>query len=190
MSDESLVGDDGGRGGQPPATDVTARRAADCYAAAAMMEPDREVHHAKAAMCMTLVEGSPAEELAAGAKYRSLPDVLALDRVWITLEGRAKLFDFPAPGVDHADHASGGGDHAGHHASAEAPPDESAVHCHEPPPELIARCPCGCDEKSRARTPGGRLDPGVAAAADDPVRLTAVLALAIPKSQPSQECVL
>jgi len=41
-----------------------------------------------------------AEELAAGAKHESLPAVLALDRVWITREGRAKLLDFPAPGVD------------------------------------------------------------------------------------------
>ena len=41
-----------------------------------------------------------AEELAAGTKHQSLPAVLALDRVWITPEGRAKLLDFPAPGVD------------------------------------------------------------------------------------------
>jgi hypothetical protein len=38
-----------------------------------------------------------AEELAVGAKEQSLPDVLALDRVWITAEGRAKLLDFSAP---------------------------------------------------------------------------------------------
>ena len=41
-----------------------------------------------------------AEELAAGTKHQSLPAVLALDRIWITPEGRAKLLDFPAPGVD------------------------------------------------------------------------------------------
>ncbi len=41
-----------------------------------------------------------AEELAAGTKDQSLPAVLALDRVWITPEGRTKLLDFPAPGVD------------------------------------------------------------------------------------------
>ena len=41
-----------------------------------------------------------AEELAAGTKEQSLPAVLALDRVWITLEGRAKLLDFSAPGVE------------------------------------------------------------------------------------------
>ena len=41
-----------------------------------------------------------AEELAAGAKQASPPAVLALDRIWITSEGRAKLLDFRAPGVD------------------------------------------------------------------------------------------
>ncbi len=38
-------------------------------------------------------------ELAVGAKEQSLPAVLALDRVWITSEGRAKLLDFSAPGA-------------------------------------------------------------------------------------------
>ena len=40
-----------------------------------------------------------AEELTVGAKEQSLPAVLALDRVWITREGRAKLLDFSAPGA-------------------------------------------------------------------------------------------
>jgi hypothetical protein len=40
-----------------------------------------------------------AEELAVGAKEQSLPAVLALDRIWITPEGRAKLLDFSAPGA-------------------------------------------------------------------------------------------
>ncbi len=40
-----------------------------------------------------------AEELAVGAKEQSLPAVLALDRVWITAEGRAKLLDFSSPGA-------------------------------------------------------------------------------------------
>lgn len=40
-----------------------------------------------------------AEELGAAEKDGSLPPVLALDRVWITREGRAKLLDFPAPGA-------------------------------------------------------------------------------------------
>jgi uncharacterized RDD family membrane protein YckC len=40
-----------------------------------------------------------AEELGVAEKDGSLPPVLALDRVWITREGRAKLLDFPAPGV-------------------------------------------------------------------------------------------
>jgi uncharacterized RDD family membrane protein YckC len=42
-----------------------------------------------------------AEEVAAGAKEQSLPAVLALDRIWITHEGRAKLLDFPAPDAEH-----------------------------------------------------------------------------------------
>lgn len=41
-----------------------------------------------------------AKELNAGVRDGSLPAVLALDRVWITADGRAKLLDFPAPGVD------------------------------------------------------------------------------------------
>lgn len=40
-----------------------------------------------------------AEELQAAAATETLPDVLALDRVWITSDGRAKLLDFPAPSV-------------------------------------------------------------------------------------------
>jgi len=43
-----------------------------------------------------------AEELAAGLKDGSVPAALALDRVWITAGGRAKLLDFPAPGVGGA----------------------------------------------------------------------------------------
>lgn len=38
-----------------------------------------------------------AEELAAAARDKTLPLVLALDRVWITADGRAKLLDFPVP---------------------------------------------------------------------------------------------
>lgn len=41
-----------------------------------------------------------AKELNAGLKDGSLPDELALDRIWITADGRAKLLDFPAPGID------------------------------------------------------------------------------------------
>jgi serine/threonine protein kinase len=40
-----------------------------------------------------------AAELNAGLKEQSLPAVLGLDRVWITADGRAKLLDFPAPGI-------------------------------------------------------------------------------------------
>jgi hypothetical protein len=41
-----------------------------------------------------------AGELESSGKDASRPDVLDLDRVWITAEGRAKLLDFPAPGTD------------------------------------------------------------------------------------------
>lgn len=40
-----------------------------------------------------------ATELEAGKRDGTLPGVLALDRVWITLDGRAKLLDFAAPGA-------------------------------------------------------------------------------------------
>ncbi len=40
-----------------------------------------------------------ARELGAAEKDGTLPEVLALDRVWITGDGRAKLLDFPAPGL-------------------------------------------------------------------------------------------
>ncbi len=49
-----------------------------------------------------------AAELSAAEKDDSRPALLALDRVWITREGRAKLLDFPAPGT------------AGHDASSPA----------------------------------------------------------------------
>jgi len=39
-----------------------------------------------------------AAEISAAEKDGTLPPVLALDRVWITGDGRAKLLDFPAPG--------------------------------------------------------------------------------------------
>lgn len=41
-----------------------------------------------------------AEELAVGLKDGSLPGKISLDRIWITNDGRAKLLDFPAPGID------------------------------------------------------------------------------------------
>jgi hypothetical protein len=40
-----------------------------------------------------------AEELRAGLADGSIPAALRLDRVWITADGRAKLLDFPAPGI-------------------------------------------------------------------------------------------
>lgn len=72
-------------------------------------------------------------------------------------------------GHAHA-HAAASADHGRHeevehHASAAAETGEAAspaeaTHgdCHEPP-SLLPRCSCGCDEKSRARTPGARLGP-------------------------------
>ena len=47
-----------------------------------------------------------AEELAAGLKDGPVPAALALDRVWITAGGRAKLLDFAAPGAGGAPAAS------------------------------------------------------------------------------------
>ena len=43
-----------------------------------------------------------AGELDAATKDQTLPAVLALNRVWITADGRAKLLDFPAPGTTFA----------------------------------------------------------------------------------------
>jgi uncharacterized RDD family membrane protein YckC len=40
-----------------------------------------------------------AGEIGAAEKDGTLPPVLTLDRVWITADGRAKLLDFPAPGL-------------------------------------------------------------------------------------------
>jgi hypothetical protein len=44
-----------------------------------------------------------AAELTAAEREGSLPPVLALDRVWITRDGRAKLLDYPAPGTVEPD---------------------------------------------------------------------------------------
>jgi uncharacterized RDD family membrane protein YckC len=41
-----------------------------------------------------------ADELAHAAKQQDQPRWLALDRVWITADSRAKLLDFPAPGIE------------------------------------------------------------------------------------------
>lgn len=43
-----------------------------------------------------------AREIGAASRDGTLPPVLGLDRVWITGDGRAKLLDFPAPGLDPA----------------------------------------------------------------------------------------
>jgi hypothetical protein len=47
-----------------------------------------------------------AEELRASLDEGSVPAALGLDRVWITADGRAKLLDFPAPGIDEKRTAS------------------------------------------------------------------------------------
>ena len=47
-----------------------------------------------------------ASEISVAAKDGTLPGVLAVDRVWITGEGRAKLLDFPAPGLVSAERAN------------------------------------------------------------------------------------
>jgi uncharacterized RDD family membrane protein YckC len=49
-----------------------------------------------------------AEELVAAEKDDTLPEVLELDRVWITTDGRAKLLDFPAPGSSASPSAATG----------------------------------------------------------------------------------
>jgi hypothetical protein len=43
-----------------------------------------------------------ARELQLAENDGTLPTALALDRVWITADGRAKLLDFPAPGLSHS----------------------------------------------------------------------------------------
>jgi hypothetical protein len=48
-----------------------------------------------------------AEELAASQREGTLPDVLALDRLWVTTAGRVKLLDFPAPGTAAKSFTSG-----------------------------------------------------------------------------------
>ena len=52
-------------------------------------------------------------EIAAATKDGTLPATLALDRVWITGEGRAKLLDFPAPGLAGAGMENGGAGQSG-----------------------------------------------------------------------------
>lgn len=72
-----------------------------------------------------------AMEISAAEKDGSLPAMLALERVWITRDGRAKLLDFPAPGV--ADSLSPAASDAGRSgASAERrdiTPEKPAVLC-------------------------------------------------------------
>ncbi len=48
-----------------------------------------------------------AAEISAAEKDGTLPPMLTLDRVWITADGRAKLLDFPAPGLAALPFSSG-----------------------------------------------------------------------------------
>lgn len=51
-----------------------------------------------------------AQELTAAMKDGTVPEILSLDRIWIAAEGRAKLLDFPAPGLKNSkrsDHGYG-----------------------------------------------------------------------------------
>jgi uncharacterized RDD family membrane protein YckC len=59
-----------------------------------------------------------AEELSASLKDGPLPSDLELDRVWITADGRAKLLDFPAPGLDAEQRATSASPSPGRDAAA------------------------------------------------------------------------
>ena len=50
-----------------------------------------------------------ARELSAAEKDGTLPHTLELNRIWVTDEGRVKLLDFPAPGIDRGTGNSAGG---------------------------------------------------------------------------------
>lgn len=67
-----------------------------------------------------------ASELAAAERDGTLPDRLAVDRIWITEEGRAKLSDVPLPGGS----GTGSGEGPAAKAAADAPTllDEVAAH--------------------------------------------------------------
>jgi hypothetical protein len=67
-----------------------------------------------------------ASEISAAGKDETMPSELALDRVWITGDGRAKLLDFPAPGLPTGSAGIPAGafarlPHAGRDASAPSP---------------------------------------------------------------------
>ncbi len=64
-----------------------------------------------------------AREVSAAEKDGTLPAVLALDRVWITADGRAKLFDFAAPGASSVNHST---DSTASTAAPSAPSDQVA----------------------------------------------------------------
>ena len=67
-----------------------------------------------------------AEELDAAVKDQTLPTTLALERVWVTGDGRAKLLDFAVPGVAASARDDGKGE-----ISAPGSPPQSSVSDHD-----------------------------------------------------------
>jgi len=86
--------------------------------------------------------------------------------------GKATPRDRSGVASSHGATAHGGTAHdagAHHHAGdatqpADAVASDDARPCHEAP-SVIARCPCGCDERGGAPVPGARLGRAVPAAA-------------------------
>lgn len=68
-----------------------------------------------------------ASELSVAEKDGTLPSVLSLNQVWITGEGRAKLLDFPAPGV--------GSNNQSNDPTIQQSNDP-AIQCHDAPGDL------------------------------------------------------
>lgn len=91
-----------------------------------------------------------AAELHAAQADGSMPPVLALDRVWITGDGRAKLLDFPAPGLGNS-----------------CPPSDGVNVPHESPTQFLSGI-------ATAALAGGK--PGAAVAVPLPLHVRAFLA--------------
>jgi hypothetical protein len=72
-----------------------------------------------------------AVELDAAERTATMPAALSLDRVWITLDGRAKLLDFPAPGL--ADEEAAGTEIAQDAAAAPGPAVNATIAAEAPP---------------------------------------------------------
>jgi hypothetical protein len=85
-----------------------------------------------------------AQELAAASKDGTVPKTLSLDRVWINSEGRAKILDFPAPGLNDSKRRTGTSDPGlflaeAAAASLEGRPDRPAEDPVSAPIPLLAR---------------------------------------------------